>query len=46
MTTVAVARYIGCGGEKRIRAKEVLIREAPVCKKCFMPMAIAKVMIK
>ncbi len=42
METVVIAKCIGCGDTKEIRANEILSGEQPLCDKCGMPMIAEK----
>lgn len=35
---VVIARCVGCGAEREIRAGEIPQGQHPMCDKCFMPM--------
>ena len=45
METVVIAKCIGCGNEKEIRAGEIKDGEQPCCDKCGMPMVAKKAKI-
>jgi hypothetical protein len=39
MVTV-IAKCIGCGDKREIKAGEIPVGEQPMCQKCFMPMIV------
>jgi hypothetical protein len=42
METMVIAKCIGCGYEREIKAGEIPKGEMPQCPKCFMPMVAEK----
>ena len=44
--TIVIAKCVGCGNKKEIKAGEIEPDDVPVCDKCFMPMVAEKVIVK
>jgi hypothetical protein len=43
---IVIAKCIGCGNKKHIKAGEIPKGEQPICDKCFMPMIAERAEIK
>jgi len=46
MKTFVVAKCIGCGFKREIKAGEVPEYNIPMCSKCYMPMVAEKGIVK
>ncbi len=45
-TTAVIAKCVGCGHKKEIKAGEVAPGDQPMCPKCYMPMVATKAVVR